>query len=502
MELVSINSKLIDVGGHSTIYQDFDQPFIRKTYKPDDVFFVNWLREVGCLRLLRKSPFTIDYLRLGQDIILPKYDYNLSEFLFKYQPSLKTRINIFYQILNGVLEIHSKGFIHRDLKSLNIMINEDSLNTVIIDFGGCTQGYIDSDYLENLDTNQPQVNKTLTVSTLAYQAPELNHNFPQKYKSYYYDNKIDIWSLGVIGLEMFFGNVLLHGSIDQNKNWELIIKNFSSFNIEDIHKNPDLITQYTPIRNMCFKQYFAFPSELMCILNSMLQINPENRCNVWDIVNHIFFREIYGIELINVPKKLDIIDFFDDRFNYISNDRIYVCGLAIRFVDEFNIHPKCYFDIIKMYDIYVKNAKDQTLYDIDAVVYSIAHIVTILNYSYMKKLKPNHNCITVVYHILKTINYQVYNATPYDYLMATVIDLNIDPKMTDILVSVLVVTVRGSLDSCDYKKLVATVIKYVFKDTIDLELIDIFFDYELSIKIHELVLDYEENNEENNKFIL
>jgi serine/threonine protein kinase len=484
MELVSINTKLIASGGHSVIYQDFNQPFVRKTYSSENIYFVNWLQEVGCLRLLRKSPFTIDYFKLGKDILLPNYDYNLSQFLFKYKPSLKTRINIFYQILRGVSEIHNKGFIHRDLKLHNIMINKDNLNTVIIDFGWCCQGYIDNNYLQYLDKDHPQVNKICDVSTLPYKAPELNINFPSKNKSFYYDNKIDIWSIGIIGIELFFNNMSMHGSFNQYKHWGLIIKNFSSYTIEEINKNPELINIYTPINKMCFRQYYQFPNELICILNGMLQINPENRCNIWDILNHIFFREIYEDKLINIPKKLDIISFFDERFNCIPSNRTTICDLII----QLNVHPKCYFDIVKMYDLYINNAT-KIIYNTNDIIDGIYNLVTILNYN--RTTKINQYSIDIICHILKTINYQIYNATPYDYLMAIIIDLNIDPKMIDNLVSILIIAIRGSLDSYNYKKLAGSVIKYVFKDTLDLQLINKFCDNNLLIKLHELVLDYE-----------
>ena len=45
-----------------------------------------------------------------------------------------------YEIVIGISEIHKKGFIHRDIKTENIMIrNGTNLSIVIIDLGFCIE---------------------------------------------------------------------------------------------------------------------------------------------------------------------------------------------------------------------------------------------------------------------------------------------------------------------------------------------------------------------------
>lgn len=89
--------------------------------------------------------------------------------------------NIMKQILSAVSYCHSKGIVHRDLKTENILIKDASdINNVqikIIDFGiSCRI--------------QPQEKLTSTFGTPYYMAPEV---FKQNYTE-----KIDVWSCGVI----------------------------------------------------------------------------------------------------------------------------------------------------------------------------------------------------------------------------------------------------------------------------------------------------------------
>jgi len=56
--------------------------------------------------------------------------------------SLKFTLNIFKQILDGLIYLHSNNFIHRDIKPSNIMIQNDQNNILtckIIDFGLCVE---------------------------------------------------------------------------------------------------------------------------------------------------------------------------------------------------------------------------------------------------------------------------------------------------------------------------------------------------------------------------
>ena len=104
--------------------------------------------------------------------------------------------NIFHQLCLGLRHLHENGIIHRDLKPLNIMISTSGRTFKLGDLG----------------VSRQLSEETLLVrsfyGTPLYLSPELVDNKP-------YNEKTDIWSLGVILYEIcalqppFQGNTLL-----------------------------------------------------------------------------------------------------------------------------------------------------------------------------------------------------------------------------------------------------------------------------------------------------
>ena len=113
----------------------------------------------------------------------------------------------FYQIINGIEYIHSKGIAHRDLKPENLLISDKNI-LKIIDFG-----------LSNFYNGQQRL-KTPCGSP-CYASPEMVKG--KKYDGF----NIDIWAIGVILFAMLCGylpfeddendNDLLFSQIIQNK---------------------------------------------------------------------------------------------------------------------------------------------------------------------------------------------------------------------------------------------------------------------------------------------
>ena len=144
------------------------------------------------------------------------------------------------QIIQGLHVIHEAGVIHRDLKSANILICGPDL-CKIADLGISTVVKT-----KGLATTQ--------LGTPYYIAPEIWANKP-------YDDKCDIWSLGVLLYEMMTFNFPFTGS----DNKEI--------------KNRAMYGMMNPIKTNCYSQ------ELISFVRDLLKTNPIDRPNTLQLMN-------------------------------------------------------------------------------------------------------------------------------------------------------------------------------------------------------------------------
>ena len=128
----------------------------------------------------------------------------------------------FYQLINGVEYIHSKGYAHRDLKPENLLLTKNNV-LKIIDFG------LTHEYNEDISL------KTKCGSP-SYAAPEI-------LKGYQYDGfKTDIWSCGIILFAMLSGFLPFEGETNkilfQNIiKCEINLNHIKNDEIKDLIKN-------------------------------------------------------------------------------------------------------------------------------------------------------------------------------------------------------------------------------------------------------------------------
>jgi len=202
-------------------------------------------------------------------------DYNLYELL---SPEYNSKMwsdrqikCIIKQLCTGVQYCHQNGIMHRDLKPENVLVTAPSGHVKLADFGMSHEHLPTAKYMRY--TNH--------VTTQYYRAPELFLG------AEFYDEAVDVWSLGCIIAEIVLGGVLFKGDVDNNPHQMELIWALCGTPITDewpveLHKNVAQSYARSKVRRTFSKETLGATRscasvELVDLLDRMLQIVPGKR---------------------------------------------------------------------------------------------------------------------------------------------------------------------------------------------------------------------------------
>ena len=222
----------------------------------------------------------------NQYLITPYYSNNLYNYISKKLPE-KIIKQIIFQVLNAAKYLHSLNYIHRDIKPDNILISNEG-KIILTDFDLCR--------LESKGKDDPL---TRTAVTLYYRAPEIF------FGDSYYNNKIDIWSIGCVFAELIVGQPLFKGS-NELSTLSKIIETIGSPN-EENWPGVSQLPNYLPFGGGEFKlgnmlEKGGLSKEGIDIVILMLKLDPKQRPTCDELLGKEYFKE--NIANIDELKKI------------------------------------------------------------------------------------------------------------------------------------------------------------------------------------------------------
>ena len=211
-------------------------------------------REIEVLKIIRHPNLIHLYSVLKKDdtiYLIMKYIKGIELFDYivnKTKLTEKEACMFFQQIISGIEYLHKIKYIHRDIKPENILINEDTKELIIVDFGLC-----------NSYSNSNKDLLTSACGSPSYAAPEMLNG--EKYRG----PPVDIWSCGIVLYAMLCGYLPF----------------------EDEDNNNDAL--YDKICEGKFEIPNYISEKARDLLNKILTTDPKKRLTIYQIKNHPWF---------------------------------------------------------------------------------------------------------------------------------------------------------------------------------------------------------------------
>lgn len=278
--MVNWNLKcLLGSGSQGEVWMNEDQTHAIKQCVFDFDRLPTVLRELYAFSVFRNVPHLLQmrewrvnesksHVQLAVDL----YTHDLRT-IIETNRCLESQIKYFMiQILKGLVNIHARGFIHRDIKPDNILVRNEDI--VIGDFG----------LMRAHRNNFDQMSEGM--QTIWYRAPEMFEKKP-------YSSKIDMWSLGVMLSEMIQGYQAFSGTTPEEQ--MQLHKRF----LKDRRPSQSLYAWIVEGRSD-----IQFCTTLVEFLQGLLEFDPQKRFSAEQALSHPWLQAsffVYSFPVISFP---------------------------------------------------------------------------------------------------------------------------------------------------------------------------------------------------------
>ncbi len=195
-----LHDKLGD-GGYSAVYKCTDDIGIRYAVKcmPKDKNKRHRVQqEIHTMKLMKKSPKIVRFVDAGEDenafYIVQEWcrGGDVRQYMTYHDTFVENTVaSIARGVLRGLIHLHQKGVIHRDIKPGNIMVGDTSMDADV-KIGDLGTAIIMDPTLNEIEVEE-------LVGTIWYLAPENSRQI--------YTPKSDIWSFGVMIYQLLSGRM-------------------------------------------------------------------------------------------------------------------------------------------------------------------------------------------------------------------------------------------------------------------------------------------------------
>ncbi|XP_059642807.1 protein IMPAIRED IN BABA-INDUCED STERILITY 1-like [Cornus florida] len=264
------------------------------TFQPESVRFMS--REITILRkldhpnVMKLEGLITSRLSCSIYLVFEYMEHDLSGLLSC--PDIKfsdAQIKCYMrQLLSGVEHCHSQGVLHRDIKTSNVLVNNEGI-LKIADFG-----------LANFLSAKRRQPLTSRVVTLWYRPPELLLG------STNYGTSVDMWSVGCVFAELFIGKPILKGRTEVEQ-LHKIFKLCGSPSDEYWNRSKlPFATMFKPqhpyestLRQRCKE----FPKTAVNLIETFLSIEPYKRGTASSALDSEYFStKPYACDPSSLPK--------------------------------------------------------------------------------------------------------------------------------------------------------------------------------------------------------